>query len=496
MAQIPFPALCAVVTAPTLDQLRVRRDEAAHEADLVELRLDTVEDPDVAGALQGRRGPVIVTCRAAWEGGYFKGTEEARLALLEQAWRAGADYVDIEFAAWRGAPWVRQTGGERLVVSSHDFTGMPADLASRYHAMAATGAAVVKVAVTASALADCVPLLAFRPTAPQRQVVLAMGAPGLITRLMPQRFESAWTYAGHRVAPGQMLPRQLREEFRFGEVGPDAALYGIVANPVGHSVSPAMHNAAHRADNSNTAYVPLQAVDAADVLAFAEAFDLRGLSVTLPFKVDLLPHCEPDAVARRVGAVNTLARSDGAWRGFNTDVPGLLAPLAERVELKSLRATILGAGGAARGAAVALSGAGARVTVCARRQQAAEEMAAQTGVLGASMPPLPGSWDLLVNATSAGMFPRVDETPWPGAVFDGRLVYDLVYNPRDTRLLREARAAGCETLDGLAMLVAQAEQQFEIWTGHRPSPGVMHDAAVSRLRGFAAPQSESVPLRS
>lgn len=496
MAQIPFPALCAVVTAPTLAQLRARRDEAAMEADLVELRLDTVADPDVAGALLGRRGPVVVTCRPAWEGGYFEGTEEARLALLEQAWRAGADFVDVEFAAWTDAAWVRQTGGQRLVVSSHDFTGVPADLALRYHAMAATGAAVVKLAVTATALAACVPLLAFRPTAPQRQVVLAMGAPGLITRLMPQRFQSAWTYAGHSVAPGQMPPRQLREEFRFGEVGPDAALYGIVANPIGHSVSPAMHNAAHRADNRNAVYVPLQAVDVADVLAFAEAFDLRGASVTLPFKVDLLPHCEPDALARRVGAVNTLARSDGTWRGFNTDVPGLLAPLAERVDVTGLRATILGAGGAARGAAIALSSAGAHVTVCARRGEAAQRVAAETGVLAAPMPPGPGSWDVLVNATSAGMHPRVDETPWPGAVFDGRLVYDLIYNPRDTRLLREARAAGCETLGGLAMLVAQAEQQFEIWTGHRPSPGVMLDAAVSRLRGFAAPHPDSVPLPS
>ncbi len=303
---------------------------------------------------------------------------------------------------------------QRLVVSSHDFAGMPADLASRYRAMAATGASVVKLAVTASTLADCVPLLAFRPTDPQRHVVLAMGASGLVTRLMPQRFASAWTYAGHGVAPGQLPPRQLREEFRFGEVGSDAALYGIVANPVGHSVSPAMHNAAHRADKRDAVYLPLQAQDAADVLAFAEAFDVRGLSVTLPFKVDLLPFCEPDALATRVGAVNTLARTQqGTWRGFNTDVPGLLAPLAERLDVAGLRATILGAGGAARGAAIALSSAGARVTVCARRREAADAVAAETGVPAASMPPLPGSWDVLVNATSAGMHPRVDETPWP-----------------------------------------------------------------------------------
>ena len=496
MAHIPFPALCAVVTAPTLAQLRERRDQAAAEADLVELRLDTVADPDVAGALQGRRGPVIVTCRAAWEGGYFEGSDAERLALLEQAWHAGADFVDIEFASWRDAAWARDIGGRRLVVSSHDFSGMPADLASRYRAMAATGADVVKLAVTATALADCVPLLALRPTAPQRQVVLAMGAAGLVTRLLPGRFQSAWTYAGHGVAPGQLPLRQLRDEFRVGEVGADADLYGIVANPVGHSVSPAMHNAAHRADGRNAVYLPLQAAGAADLLSFAEAFDVRGASVTVPFKVDLLPHCDADALARRVGAVNTLARSAGRWLGFNTDVPGLLAPLAERLNVAALRATVLGAGGAARAAAIALAGAGAQVTVCARRHEAAQRVAADIGVAHAPMPPRPGSWDVLVNATSAGMYPHVDETPWPDAVFDGRLVYDLVYNPRETRLLREAGAAGCDTLDGLAMLVAQAERQFEIWTGQRPTPGVMLDAAVSRLRGFAAPHSDSVSLPS
>ncbi len=242
----------------------------------MELRLDTVADPDVAGALQGRSGPVIVTCRAAWEGGYFKGTEEARLGLLEQAWHAGADFVDIEFAAWREAAWVRQTGGERLVVSSHDFAGMPADLAARYRAMAATGAAVVKLAVTA--------------TRPGRLRAAAgassdgAAAPG---RAGDGRARPDHAAAAAAIRVGLDLrrrrrgaradaARQLREEFRFGEVGADAALYGIVANPVGHSVSPAMHNAAHRADDRNAVYLPLQAVDAADVLAFAEAFDVRG----------------------------------------------------------------------------------------------------------------------------------------------------------------------------------------------------------------------------
>jgi len=478
--------LCVTVTAPTLAELRARRDAAAREADMVELRLDTVADPDPDGALAGRTGPVIVTCRASWEGGHFRGSEAERLRLLERAWRAGADFVDIEWQAWSRAPWIGETGGERLVVSHHDFSGVPDDLQARYSAMAATGAAVVKLAVTARALRDCVRLLDLLPPERRRHVLVGMGAAGLVPRLLPDRFGSAWTYAGDGVVPGQVPAGRMREEFRFGEVSVGAALYGLAANPAGHSVSPAMHNAAFRAAGLDAVYVPLQAVDAADLFAFADAFGLAGASVTVPFKVDVLPYCTPDAVAREVGAVNTLRRTASGWEGFNTDVAGLLAPLAGRVELAGLRATILGAGGAARAAAIALRRAGAAVTIAARRPEQAHAVAADTGTAAGPLPPPPGSWDLLVNATPVGMYPAVDQTPLPDGPFDGRLVYDLVYNPPETRLLREARAAGCATLGGLDMLVAQAVEQFRIWTGRTPDASVMRAAAERRLAAFSA----------
>jgi len=266
-----------------------------------------------------------------------------------------------------------------------------------------------------------------------------------------------------------------------------------VARPSGHSVSPAMHNAAFRTAHLDAVYVPLEAADADDFLGFAAAMDVRGASITLPFKVDLLPRVAADDLSRRVGAVNTLVRDDGGgWRGTNTDVAGFLAPINGRLALNGSRASVLGAGGAARGAALALADAGARVVIHARRIEAARDVASDLRVDYAAMPPAPGSWDLLVNATSAGMEPQADETPWPGARFDGRLVYDLVYNPQETRLLREARAAGCATLGGLDMLVAQAAQQFELWTGRPPQAGVMRSAADARLRSFVRPLAPSL----
>jgi 3-dehydroquinate dehydratase/shikimate dehydrogenase len=488
MGNLPPVALCAVITAGTTAELRARRDAASPAADLLELRLDTVRDPDVDAALAGRTKPVIATCRARWEGGHFEGSEEERLGLLEKAWQQGAEFVDLEFAARDRAPWA--ASGARVILSHHDFGGVPADLAGRHRAMAASGAAVVKLAVTPSRLSDCARLLALTVSAPQRQVVLAMGAAGLPTRLLPARFGSAWSYAGDEVAPGQVSLARMRDEYRFGEVSADAELYGLVARPVGHSVSPAMHNAAHRARRRDAIYIPLQAEDVDDLLAFASAFDLRGASVTVPFKVDVVEHCTPTARATRAGAVNTLIRREGGWAGDNTDMEGLLAPL-EGLRLPSMRVVVLGAGGAARAAAAALVDAGARVTVCARRSERAAEVAALAGCASAAMPPPPGSWDLLVNATSAGMYPNVDDTPWPNARFDGALVYDLVYNPRETRLLREADEAGCETLGGLPMLVAQAEQQFALWTGTPPPLGAMQRAAQARLRDFRRPQVDT-----
>jgi 3-dehydroquinate dehydratase/shikimate dehydrogenase len=489
MGNLPPVALCAVITAETTAQLRAGRDAAAAVADLVELRLDTVRNPDVTAALAGRTRPVIVTCRARWEGGFFDGAEEERLRLLEQAWRQGAEFVDLEFAALGRAAWA--ASGARLIVSHHDFAGMPDDLSDRHRAMVASGAAVVKLAVTPRALSDCLRLLTLTLDTPQRQVVLAMGAAGLPTRLLPARFGSAWTYAGNQVAPGQVSLERMRDEFRVGEVSRDAEVYGLAANPVGHSVSPAMHNAAHRALGRDAVYIPLQADTAADLMAFADAFGLSGVSVTVPFKVDVLPHCRPTTRASRAGAVNTLIREEGGWVGDNTDMDGLLAPLDGRMRLDAARVVVLGSGGAARAAAAALVDAGARVTVCARRPEKAAEVAALAGCASAPLPPPAGSWDLLVNASSAGMHPRVDETPWPDARFDGAFVYDLVYNPRETRLLREARHAGCETLDGLPMLVAQAPRQFALWTGTPPPPGVMLRAAEARLHDFHRPQVET-----
>lgn len=474
--------LCVTVAARTMADLRARRD-AQPGADLVELRLDAVARPDVDGALAGRTRPVIVTCRPAWEGGLFQGAEEERLRLLERALGAGAEFVDVEWKALTPG----FAGGkyrDRIVVSMHDFDGLPADLEARVEAMSATGAGTVKVAVMARRLSDCLPLLTVARRHRGPTSAIAMGEAGIATRVLAARFGSCWTYAADdtAVAPGQLTAHRMLAEFGFSRIGTGTALYGVLGKPVSHSVSPDMHNAAFRAMGYDAVYLPLAAESYEDFVTFAEAMDLKGASVTAPFKVEAFHHARTeDEASRRTQAVNTLGRRHGEWEGLNTDLSGFMAPLDRRGGVAGARVTIIGGGGAARAVAVALDGAGATVTVCARRKEQADDVARLAGAQVCAWPPATGSWDILVNATPVGTYPRVEESPLPAEALDGSLVYDLVYNPPRTRLLADAAARGCSTIGGLDMLVAQAQAQCAWWTGVHPPDRTMRDAALVRL---------------
>jgi 3-dehydroquinate dehydratase/shikimate dehydrogenase len=482
---MPKPLLCVTVTAPTMAELCRRRDAVA-DADLVELRLDSASDPDVAAALAGRRRPVIVTCRPEWEGGRFKGSEEERKRMLASALTLGAEYVDIESRAGFD-DLVAQAGGRRVVLSYHDFNGMPADLPGLVQAMRSTGAEVVKVAVRMGRLSDCVPLLELGGRAGRDGglVVIGMGPFGLATRVLAGRFGSMWTYAGADGEIGQVPAAVLLHDYRFRGVTEATGVYGLVGMPIAHSVSPAMHNAAFAAGRLDAVYLPFPAESADDFMTFGRALGVKGASVTIPHKVSLSERVdEVDDVARRVGALNTIRVIDGRWVGGNTDVDGFLQPLVGRLSLPGLNASILGSGGAARAVAVALTSSGCRVRVHARNRSRAEQVGLATSSEVGPYPPRRGSWDVLVNCTPVGMHPHVDETPIEAGELTGRFVYDLIYNPAETRLLREAARAGCQTIGGLEMLVAQAREQFHWWTGVRPPAGVMREAARKRLAEF------------
>jgi 3-dehydroquinate dehydratase/shikimate dehydrogenase len=467
-------------------ELIARRD-AAVAADMVELRLDGVADVDVAGALAGRKKPAIVTCRAAWEGGRFDGSETERRAILLRALELDAQYVDVEFDALASLQRTPQfddivhADRSRVIVSRHDFAGVP-DLPSLAQGLRGTGAAIIKIAVTARRLSDCLGLRDIGKGGDA--VVIAMGDAGLPSRLLASKFGSRWTYAGDGVAPGQIPASRMIDRYRFRDVTSSTSVFGVVGTHAMHSLSPVMHNAALAAAGIDAVYVPLCAADFTDALSFANGLGLDGMSVTIPFKIDALTAAsEVDALARQVGAVNTLRRGgmDDGWEATNTDVEGFLEPLTQAYpgSLNGAHVSVLGAGGAARAAIVALRSRGASVTVHARHRERGEILAASFRTALGPWPPPPGSWDVLVNCTPLGGPAAPDESPMAGRPLDGALVYDLNYGATEPPLVRAARAAGLRALDGVPMLVAQAERQFEYWFGQRPPAGVMRDAALA-----------------
>jgi 3-dehydroquinate dehydratase/shikimate dehydrogenase len=492
-------AVPIIAADPPLDA-QVRAAQAAG-ADLVELRVDCIGDirAVVNLLMQPRTLPLIVTVRSAAEGGAWTADESARLALLEQLAGFRPDYLDVEYATWQSASALRykvvQVGQTataaptRLILSHHSLADTPAHLGPIFDELAAMPADVIKAVFTPRDATDACRVLAqLRARAAERAVIaLALGEPGLPARILARKFGAFCTFAtlapDRQSAAGQPTLADLRDLYRWDQIGPDTRVYGVVGWPVAHSQSPAIHNAALSAAGSAAVYVPFAVQPgAADFAAFMEhvhgeaELAIDGLSVTLPHKenaLDWLAACGfPVAPpARQCGAVNTLVRAaNGTWHGHNTDGLGALAALqtASRVREGGLRGrtvAVLGAGGAARAIVAALQNAGCQTTVYARSPRRAQHLAQD---LRCACQPWAArmryTGDILINCTPVGMWPAVAETPMPPeALRPDTVVFDVVYRPTETQLVRAARERGCEVVGGAAMFLAQAAAQFELW---------------------------------
>ena len=502
------PRLALTVAGRTVADLRAGLDTAAAEAgplDLVELRLDTLETPGLAdvGAVLGDLpepllARLIATVRRGTEGGRFRGSEEDRIRLLAEAGRLGAAYLDLEFEA------DRESGGEharrlrqaapaaRLVASFHDLRSVPASLEALPERMAAMQPALTKVAVQAAGWNDVHRVHALvRQQASRKNpfVGIAMGEAGAALRVIAGSAGAALsTYAPPEglpaVAAGQLNAKDIRSRHRrWGRrLHAPVPVYGVVGSPIGQSLSPPMHEAAFRRLGIEAAYLPFAVPlpELADFLVAARLSGVGGLNVTIPLKRAALPLLDAlDDDARRIGAVNTIIPMNGGFLGANTDWIGAVRSLEEAVPLAGRRATVLGAGGSARAVLYGLTRAGAEPVVISRDDRKAAALAGEMGVRHAPWTSLDqAQGDILVNTTPVGMAPDREGCPAPDAAIAAHeVVFDLVFDPEKTRLLRKAAGLGKRTVPGLRMLVLQAAAAFERWIG-RPAPiEVMADAA-------------------
>ena len=428
---------------------------------------------------------MILTVRRKQEGGHFAGDERERVALLKKLAPAGFSCLDLEQDL--DAPELDKlfvSSGGRIIRSLHDRAGVPHDLVDLVKRIARGPREIPKAAVTPKGSAEFLRLLqAFDSLKGIEKVLLGMGDFGFPTRVLAPRLGSLFCYSSPpsgAAAPGHTDPATLDELYRYNTIGPDTGIFGVIGNPVMHSLSPRIHNAGFAELGLDAVYLPFLVDDLGAFLQAAPILSIRGLSVTVPHKENIIRalHTQ-DSLVRTIGACNTISRAeDGRWTGTNTDVEGFLAPLRAAFGGRSivppgLGATVIGAGGAARSVVSALVTAGARVLILNRTLEKAERLAATFGAAavaasldarGAAL--MEGHRDLIVQTTSAGMSPRTADDPFPECTFTGReIVYELIYAPPTTHFLSRAISAGCRVIRGKQMLRAQAVAQFRIFTG-------------------------------
>lgn len=474
--------LCVSLTEKNPKDLLAAMRELPEHVDTVEVRLDYLTNPtdtadDALRAVCERRDcEIIATNRPVREGGKFQGEESARLQMLRSAARMGADFIDVELDSV--ARLGELQGTTRRIVSHHDFRCTPSDLASIHRESRESGADVVKIATLARNITDCARMFGLLERCSDVDTIgLCMGEEGLPTRVLAPKFGAFLSFCSldpdKESAAGQVPYDQMEERYHFSQINPETEVFGVVANPVAHSMSPPIHNAAFAEAGMDAVYLPLKVAEPEPFLDAFQEWDLRGLSVTIPHKEAMIPLMdELDDICRRIGALNTVDIRDGFRRGSNTDVAAAISALraaakrADILPLEDRNVLLIGAGGAGRALAYGLSEMVGQLTIANRTVSRAERLAREVDATACGLGDLEQQQpSILVNTTSVGMYPNVDDMPVPASILrEGMVVFDAVYNPIETRLLREAKSAGCVTASGFEWFVSQAAAQFETWT--------------------------------
>jgi len=434
--------VCVAVIASDANELVEKAEHLARDNSFLEFRLDYIPRPALAlGKVRqfSETHPhitVIATCRRAAAGGRFQGSMAAQMEILAKAGMAGCQLVDVELqTAVRLKPAQLEKLGSKatIILSFHDFhaTGK---LEETLEKMTGYPADFYKVVGSARSLYDNVTMMRFleKHRDDHALVGLCMGEQGIISRVLGVRAGSRFTFAavtaGEKTAPGQVTAKELRSIYRIEQVDPATKVYGVVGDPVSHSLSPAIMNAALRRENVNGVFLPLHAKSIKDVMACVREIPIHGLAVTMPYKEEILPFLDnTDPFTAKIGACNTVVRSqDGKLYGFNTDTSGVVRPLEQRMTLNDARILVLGAGGAARAAVFGLRERGAQVFILNRSLPAAQKLARQAKARTVKRADLKRlDFDVIINATPIGMG-NSRETPLNADEIKAQYVFDMV----------------------------------------------------------------------
>ena len=510
--------LAVPIAGGDLEQARHQIKAAiAAGAEMLELRTDYLENLSVdlvkgliAEAKKATSGeqPLIVTCRDRRQGGAKEYPPGLRIDVLVGALKAGAEFIDFEYENFLSVEnqeriqlALSQSSKAGLILSVHNFETKFDNIGKLHrHILTLYPAAIPKLVYTANHINDCFEAFDLLHRTSGERIIFCMGEAGLISRIIAKKLNSFVTYASvddkSATAPGQLTIEQLKKLYRWDSINSDTELYGIIGSPAAHSLSPVVHNACFAEMRANKLYLPLLVEGGKDEFdRFVKNIlnrgwlDFRGFSVTIPHKANGLGYVREnqgfvEPLAEKIGAANTLLISrDGKLGAYNTDYAGAMnaitSALGSRADLNDLGVAVIGAGGAARAIVAGLSDAGAKVTIYNRTIKKAERLAGEFRCEFAPLNELPKlDAELVINCTSIGMHPDTDATPLPQeCIKKDMVVFDTVYNPAETLLLKQAKEAGAKTIGGLEMFVNQALAQFKYFTGQNPNIKLMRKIA-------------------
>ncbi|MBW8041827.1 MAG: shikimate dehydrogenase [Planctomycetes bacterium] len=517
--------LAVPIAAKDLDQARGQIKAAlAAGAEILELRTDYLENltPDLVKKLITEAGnaaeqslPVIVTCRDQKQGGVRPYPEQLRIEILTEAVRNGCDFIDCEYDNFLSTgvqekikAALAESSKTRLILSAHDFKSRFEDINRLYRdILKVCPTAIPKLVYTPNHINDCFEAFDLLHNTSGNSIVFCMGAAGLVSRTIAKKLGSFVTFASINAeaatAPGQLTIEQLKGLYRYDSIDAGTELFGVIANPVGHSLSPAIHNACFADEGMNKLYLPLlveggreEFDEFLDNVLAREWLDFKGFSVTIPHKQNALSFVKAkdgfiEPLADKIGAVNTLIiGTDGKLAAYNTDYAAALDAITStmgitRADLKDLPVAIIGAGGVARAIVAGLSDVGTGIKIYNRTVEKAEKLAAEFNCDFAPLSDLSNvEAKLLINCTSIGMHPNIDAAPFPQeGLKKDMVVFDTVYNPAETLLLKQAKEAGAKTIDGIVMFVNQALAQFKLFAGTDGNAELMRKTISNCLSG-------------
>jgi 3-dehydroquinate dehydratase/shikimate dehydrogenase len=477
--------ICVVIGRTRHKMVQIELQEAAKRgARLIELRLDFLaKAPDFKRLLANRPCPLVATARRPQDGGRWAHGEDARRMLLRQAIVSGFDWVDLETDV---ADEIRRFKDVKRIISYHNLREVPADLEQIHERMCKQDPDVIKLAVTAQQPGDNLRVLKLVGESPKPTVGFCMGDLGAPSRVLTLKYGAPFTYAAFNkergIAPGILSFEDLKQVYPLEAINAETSVFGVVGDPVGHSLSPVVHNAAFRHLELNAVYVPFR-VPRGGLPGFLQDYEdvpVHGYSVTLPHKeAAAAAAVEQEEIVSAVQAANTLVRGDGGFVAYNTDYTAALESLVANLPVhtegytptvNSRTVLILGAGGVARALAYGLQREGALVTIANRTYERGHKLAEEVGCRAIDWEARhSGLQEIVVNCTSVGMAPNVDESPLhPSFLKPGLVVFDTIYTPEQTLLIKEARSRGCHVVTGVEMFLRQAGLQFQLFTGREP----------------------------